>query len=66
MENKLDELLAAIAKKHMGVPTLEKQNSDEQDFHSCAVWSIKKALETAFNAGAEVGISMALDEAKRK
>ena len=50
MENKLDELLAAIAKKRLNIETLETRNSNDLDFYNCSVWEIKKALETAFNA----------------
>ncbi len=40
-----------IAKKHLMIETLEPQNSDSSDFHDCAVWSIKAALESAYEAG---------------
>lgn len=40
-----------IAQKHLMIQTLETQNSDSSDFHDCAVWSIKAALEAAYEAG---------------
>ena len=49
--SKLDEILEAIAKKHFFIETLETRKSDRLDFHSCAIWSIKEALEEAFRAG---------------
>ncbi len=42
-----------IAFKFLGVKTLETQNSDALDFHDLAVWTLKAALEAAFNAGCE-------------
>lgn len=65
-KNKLDELLTAIAKKHLRFETLEERKSDSLDFQECSVWCVKRALEAAFNAGLEVGISMTLEEAKKK
>ena len=43
--------LGAIARKHLGIDTLKRQNSDHLDFHDCAVWSIQDALRAAFEAG---------------
>ena len=43
--------LAEIAKRCLGVATLDTQNSDSKDFHDLAVWSIKAALVAAFDAG---------------
>ncbi len=54
----LDALLTAIAKKYLNINTLEKLNSDDQDFHTCAVWNTKSALEAAF----KVGIAMTLEK----
>jgi hypothetical protein len=50
---KKDEVLAEIARKHLGVPTLEARNSDRLDFHEVAVWEVKAALEAAYQAGAD-------------
>jgi len=46
-----DELLNDIAKRHLHVDTLETRKSDSLDFHDCSVWSIKNALQEAFEAG---------------
>lgn len=44
-------VLSDIAIKHLGIVTLETSNSDRQDFHDLAVWSIKAALAAAYEAG---------------
>ena len=46
-----DTTLADIAAKHLHLETLETRNSDSLDFHDMAVWSIKAALEAAYEAG---------------
>lgn len=46
-----DELLAAIAKQALHIPTLETRNSDSLDFYHVSVWSVKDALEAAYRAG---------------
>ena len=48
---KRDKTLAEIAAKHLFLETLETRNSDSVDFHDMAVWSIKAALEAAYEAG---------------
>jgi hypothetical protein len=45
------QLLEAIAKRHLGVATLETRNSGDQDFYDLAVWTIRAALEEAYAAG---------------
>jgi hypothetical protein len=40
-----------IAKIYLHLETLETRNSDSLDFHDTAVWSIRKALSAAYNAG---------------
>ena len=50
---KFNPLISGIAAKYLGVKTLETQNSDALDFHDLAVWTLKAALEAAFNAGYE-------------
>jgi hypothetical protein len=45
--------LAAIAKQHLGIETLETQHSDSLDFHDLSVWSIKAALQAAFDLGSQ-------------
>ena len=39
------------ASRHLHLETLETRNSDGLDFHEVAVWSIRAALEAAFEAG---------------
>ena len=56
--NEIDSLLTLIAQKHLGIDTLQTRHSDSLDFHESAVWCIRDALETAFKAGIEVGISL--------
>ena len=50
-QHQIDELLAEIAKKHLNLETLETRNSDSLDFHDVAVWSLKEALQEAYEAG---------------
>jgi hypothetical protein len=47
----IDQLLFEIAKKHLNLETLETRNSDSLDFHDVAVWSLKEALQEAYEAG---------------
>jgi hypothetical protein len=47
----LDELLAAIARGQLGIPTLECRRSDSLDFHEVAVWQVRAALDAAYRAG---------------
>ena len=46
-----DKSLADIASRHLHLETLDTRNSDSLDFHNMAVWSIKAALEAAYEAG---------------
>lgn len=46
-----DQVFANIAKQYLHIDTLETQKSDELDFHDLAVWSIKSALQAAYDAG---------------
>jgi hypothetical protein len=54
----LDQLLEAIAKKHLRIATLRPRNRDRLDFYDCGVVQIKDALEAAFKAGMEVGVAL--------
>jgi hypothetical protein len=45
------ELLSLIAEEHLRIETLETRNADGLDFHDLAVWSLKEALDAAFEAG---------------
>jgi hypothetical protein len=53
-----DEILSQIASQHLGIRSLETRRADQHDFHDVAVWNIKAALASAFEAGtaaAQVG-----------
>lgn len=52
-----DEMLTVIAIKHLNRETLETRNSDSLDFSDQAVWSLKAALEAAYEAGAQAAIA---------
>ena len=47
----LDQLLEGIARQHLSFETLQTQRSDQLDFHDVSVWSVKSALQAAFEAG---------------
>ena len=53
-----NELFTRIAQTHLSIETLETRHRDSLDFHDTAVWCIRDALEAAFKAGIEVGISL--------
>ena len=40
-----------IAHTVLDIETLDTRNSDALDFHDLAVWSIRDALEAAYEAG---------------
>lgn len=44
-------VIADIAKQHLGLSTLETRRSDSLDFHDLAVWQLRAALEAAYRAG---------------
>jgi hypothetical protein len=50
-DSEMRALLTQIAKTHFFMETLETRNSDGLDFKEVAVWSVKTALEAAFQAG---------------
>ena len=52
-----DAELLEIAQRQFRVETLETRNWDRLDFHDVAVWSIRAALEEAFEAGRRAGAS---------
>ena len=56
--NQIDTILTQIARKHLDIETLQTRHADSLDFHDTAVWCIRNALEAAFKAGIEVGISL--------
>lgn len=49
--NRVEQYLSDIAKRHLGVATLNTRNSDQLDFYDLSVWKIKDALKEAFDAG---------------
>lgn len=46
-----DATLLEIARRELGRDTLETRRSDSLDFSDQAVWSLKAALEAAYEAG---------------
>ena len=51
-------LLEKIAKKWFNVKTLKTRGSDGLDFYDVSVGCMKKALDEAFKAGVEVGLTL--------
>ncbi len=49
----MNDTLNRIARDTLHLETLETRMSDSLDFHDLAVWSIKAALEAAYQAGFE-------------
>ena len=45
------KLISKIAKDYLNIETLREKKRDSLDFHDCSVWSIKKALEKAYETG---------------
>ncbi len=54
----INRIFSKIAEKHLNIETLETRNSDRLDFHDVSVWGVHSALEAAFKAGVELGLSM--------
>ena len=46
-----DATVNEIAQRILGIDTLQTRKSDSLDFHEVAVWTLKGALEAAFEAG---------------
>lgn len=55
-QNQIDLLLTKIAKKHLDIETLDTRNADSLDFHELAVWCLKDALKSAYQAGQQSNI----------
>jgi hypothetical protein len=53
-DKKLAEAVEQI-RKQLGLETLETRRRDALDFHDLAVWSIRDAIQIAFNAGYDAG-----------
>lgn len=49
-------IITKIAQTVLGIETLETRNSDSLDFYDCSVWSIKRALLLAYQAGQQNGV----------
>ena len=47
----VDKLLAGIARRELRVATLDERKSDSLDFHEVDVWSLRRALRSAYRAG---------------
>lgn len=47
----MNQAVAEIAARILGVETLAPQNRDALDFHELAVWNIQRTLEAAYEAG---------------
>lgn len=50
-----DSTLREIASRILDIETLATRRSDGLDFHEVAVWSVKQALEAAYDAGLAAG-----------
>lgn len=50
-----DHAVAEIARRALGIQTLEARGRDHLDFHSLAVWDIRDALGRAYEAGRQAG-----------
>lgn len=46
-----DNAINRIAREALGLETLETRRMDSLDFHDLAVWTIRDALERAYEAG---------------
>ncbi|MEO0513579.1 MAG: hypothetical protein AAF108_11925 [Planctomycetota bacterium] len=51
MPTACDNAISRIARETLDLETLESRRMDSLDFHEHAVWSIKDALERAYEAG---------------
>ncbi len=51
MSKARDTAINRIAREALGLETLDARNMDSLDFHDLSVWSIKEALERAYEAG---------------
>ena len=40
-----------IVREALSIPTLKIRNSDRLDFHDVSVWSVREALDMAYEAG---------------
>lgn len=49
----IEQQLTRIARQHLRIDSLTARNSDRLDFHEVSVWSLRDALQAAFDAGVE-------------
>ena len=54
---KVQPYAAKIAREILDLETLETRSMDSLDFHELSVWEIREALEAAYNAGRQAGIT---------
>jgi hypothetical protein len=47
----MNDVINRIAREILRIETLETRKRDSLDFYDVAVWSIKEALEAAYQAG---------------
>ncbi len=47
----MNDILEAIARKHLGIETLKERFMDDLDFHEVHVGSLREALLEAYRAG---------------
>lgn len=50
-EAQMIEIVTRIAQEELYVETLNRRWSDSLDFYEVSVWSLKEALEKAYQAG---------------
>ena len=50
-----DKKITQIAKDILNIETLEERHGDWLDFHEVSVWSLKVALNDAYEAGKKAG-----------
>jgi hypothetical protein len=48
-------IIEQIAREELEITTLQARNSDDEDFHTLAVWEIETVMERAYQAGQQVG-----------
>ncbi|WP_037585176.1 DUF6900 domain-containing protein [Streptococcus parasanguinis] len=46
-----DKEINAVANFVGNIPTLERQNTDSQDFHEISVWTLKEMLRISYELG---------------
>lgn len=54
-----NELFTRIAQMHLSIETLQTRHRDSLDFHDVGVWSVRDALQAAYEAGIAEGCRQA-------